>query len=145
MTVEVLPYDPDWVHTFETERAGLASVFAGVDAQIEHVGSTSVPGAWAKPIIDISIGCDSLFPFEERIGDLEALGYEYVPEYEQQIPDRRYFRKPAKGTAPEFDYTTGALKSRGHSITILGRILLRGIGLLPDLGEPEGRDASAEP
>ncbi|MBI2856153.1 MAG: GrpB family protein [Chloroflexi bacterium] len=60
---------------------------------IEHVGSTSVPGLAAKPIIDIMAAIDSLDNAQECIGPLKDLGYEYIPEYEDVRPERRYFHK----------------------------------------------------
>jgi GrpB-like predicted nucleotidyltransferase (UPF0157 family) len=93
----IVPYDPDWPRRFDEERRLLAAVFAGAGAMIEHTGSTAVPGLGAKPVIDIVIGVPALAEVERRIQALEAAGYEYVPEYEQQLPDRRYFRKPPLG------------------------------------------------
>ena len=95
--VNVVPYDPDWPRRFDEERRLLAAVFAGSDVAIEHVGSTAVPGLGAKPIIDILIGVPMLVEVEDRMSSLVAAGYEYVPEYEKQLPDRRYFRKPRFG------------------------------------------------
>lgn len=69
--------------------------FHGAHATIEHVGSTSVTGLAAKPIIDVTVGLVSLDVAERRIPALEAIGYRYVPEYERELPDRRYFRRPA--------------------------------------------------
>ena len=60
---------------------------------VEHSGSTAVPGLGAKPIIDILIGVRKLSDAGACIEPLEALGYHYVPEYEAEIPDRRYFRR----------------------------------------------------
>ena len=96
--VTIVPYDPDWPRRFEDERSVLAAVFAGSDAIIEHVGSTAVPGLGAKPVVDILIGVPILREVEDRIPAFEAAGYEYVHEYEEQLPDRRYFRKPRVGT-----------------------------------------------
>jgi GrpB-like predicted nucleotidyltransferase (UPF0157 family) len=79
---------------FAGEADLLGPVFAGTGAVIEHIGSTAVPGLGAKPIIDIMIGLQSLEDAERRVPDLARLGYEYVPEYEVDLPDRRYFRKP---------------------------------------------------
>lgn len=92
--VVVIPYDPAWPDRFESERAWLAGVFRGTDAVIEHVGSTAVPGLGAKPIIDIMLGVTDLAEVAARLDRLEAHGYGYVPEYESQLPERRYFRKP---------------------------------------------------
>jgi GrpB-like predicted nucleotidyltransferase (UPF0157 family) len=95
--VEIFPYDPAWPRRFEAERLVLADVFAGIEARIEHVGSTAVPGLGAKPIVDIMLGVANLVEIEQRIAALEAGGYRYVPEHEAQIPERRYLRKPRLG------------------------------------------------
>jgi GrpB-like predicted nucleotidyltransferase (UPF0157 family) len=89
-------YDPAWPKKFEEERVLLEGVFPET-AVIEHIGSTAVPGLAAKPIIDIVIGVSRLDEAEARVQDLALLGYEYVPEYEASIPERRYFRKPRHG------------------------------------------------
>jgi GrpB-like predicted nucleotidyltransferase (UPF0157 family) len=47
----------------------------------------------AKPIIDIMVGMRHLSDAQGCIGPLETIGYEYVPEYQVSIPERRYFRK----------------------------------------------------
>jgi GrpB-like predicted nucleotidyltransferase (UPF0157 family) len=44
------------------------------------------------------VGVPELAAVEERIPALEGAGYEYVQEYERQLPERRYFRKPQAGT-----------------------------------------------
>ena len=96
-SVIVVPYDPDWPRRFEEERAVLAAVFAEGEATIEHVGSTAVPGLGAKPIIDIMLGVTRLTEAEGRRAALDAAGYEYVQQYEDELPERRYFRKPRVG------------------------------------------------
>lgn len=92
---QVVDYSEQWPLDFERERLRLAAVFRDVDMEIAHVGSTAVPGLCAKPIIDISLGVSALSVVEERIESMEGLGYQYVPEFEVEIPDRRYFRRPA--------------------------------------------------
>lgn len=92
--VILVPYDPDWPHRFDHERAVLGGVFAGTEAVIEHVGSTAIPGLGAKPVIDMMVGLSQLTEVEGRIAALEAAGYEYVQKYEKELPERRYFRKP---------------------------------------------------
>lgn len=93
-TIPLEPYDPDWPSRFATELRLLAPLFGEGSVRIEHVGSTAVPGLVAKPIIDIMVGLTSLAEAEALIDPLRSVGYHYVPEYEAQIPDRRYFRKP---------------------------------------------------
>lgn len=95
--VIVVPYDTDWPRRFHEERSVLAAVFAESDAAIEHVGSTAVAGLGAKPVIDVMVGLSALAEAEGRIPALVAAGYEYVQEYETQLPERRYFRKPRLG------------------------------------------------
>lgn len=92
--VLIVDYDPEWPALFERELALLEDAFAGADAVVEHVGSTAVPGLAAKPIVDIMLGVLDLAEVESRIDALAERGYHYVPEYEAQLPERRYFRKP---------------------------------------------------
>jgi GrpB-like predicted nucleotidyltransferase (UPF0157 family) len=92
--VRIVEYDPAWAQKFADEHLLLQRIFRRSTAVIEHVGSTAVPGLGAKPIIDILVGVANLREVEARISELEALGYEYVPDYEKELPDRRYFRKP---------------------------------------------------
>ena len=90
----VVPYREEWPELFVREAQVLGKIFAGTRAVIEHIGSTAVPGLGAKPIIDIMIGVPDLRLAEERVTALAAVDYEYVPEYEAELPERRYFRKP---------------------------------------------------
>ena len=56
MPVEVIPYSPSWRAQFELVAGDLRQALSGVtSARVEHVGSTSVPGLAAKPIIDIDV------------------------------------------------------------------------------------------
>ena len=102
--VVIADYDPDWPRRFEAER-GLIVRTCGARAfvRVEHVGSTSVPGLAAKPIIDMMPGLRSLDDAPLLIPLLESIGYEYVPAYEHDtssgpgMPFRRYFRKDENG------------------------------------------------
>jgi len=58
--VKVEKYNPQWQEEFNKEKKNLKKIFGDVAISIEHVGSTSVVGLSAKPIIDIAIGVDSL-------------------------------------------------------------------------------------
>ncbi len=94
--IVIVPYDSRWPQAYEEERRRLAQVFEGTAAVIEHVGSTAVPGLGGKPILDVMVGVTSLARVDARIPALEESGYEYVPEYEAELPGRRYFRKPRR-------------------------------------------------
>jgi GrpB-like predicted nucleotidyltransferase (UPF0157 family) len=94
--IEIVPYDSAWPARFECEKSVLLDVFRSVAVQVEHVGSTAVPGLGAKPVIDIMLGVDHLAAVETRISDLTARGYEYVQRYEAAFPERRLFAKPCQ-------------------------------------------------
>ena len=87
-----------WPEAFASLAGALAPVFAGTDARIEHIGSTAVPGLVAKPVLDVLVGVPALGVAEARREALEALGFRYRPEYEDVLPQRRYFtRDPGPG------------------------------------------------
>jgi GrpB-like predicted nucleotidyltransferase (UPF0157 family) len=88
-------YDPRWPGLYEGEKWLLERHSDGRLIAIEHVGSTSVPGLAAKPLVDIMGGVISLADADALVEPYEAIGYQYVPEYEDQLPERRYFRKPS--------------------------------------------------
>ncbi|MGH2403022.1 MAG: GrpB family protein [bacterium] len=90
-TVELLPYGAEWRRLFEEEKTRLQNAIGQYVLDIQHIGSTAVPGMIAKPIIDIGI---AVMDFEEArvcIARIEHLGYEYRGE--QRIPRRHYFVK----------------------------------------------------
>ena len=102
--IVIADYDSRWPERFEAERALILRT-CGADAlvAIEHVGSTSVPGLAAKPIIDMMPGLRSLDDAPPLVPLLESIGYEYVPAFEHDtssgpgMPFRRYFRKDVNG------------------------------------------------
>ena len=66
--VVIADYSPEWPVVFAVEREALANALRPLAVEIEHIGSTSVPGLGAKPIIDILLGARSLQQIESRIG-----------------------------------------------------------------------------
>jgi GrpB-like predicted nucleotidyltransferase (UPF0157 family) len=86
-------YDPRWPTLYEEERERILAVVGDLIVAIEHIGSTAVPGLGGKPIIDIMPAVQRLADAEQCIEPLEGIGYEYVPEYNEAIPERRYFHK----------------------------------------------------
>jgi GrpB-like predicted nucleotidyltransferase (UPF0157 family) len=109
----VVPYDPEWPATFEAIRGHLQQVLHGVEVlDIEHVGSTSVPGLAAKPIIDIDIVVDRAH-VDAASRALEAAGYE--PLGEMGIVDRWAFRPPAEAPRQNtYVVVEGSLCVRDH-------------------------------
>ena len=101
----IADYDPIWPQRFERERAEILRVCGAAPfVSIEHMGSTSVAGLAAKPIIDMMPGLRSLDDAPALIAPLASIGYEYLPEFERPnafddegMPFRRYFRKDVNG------------------------------------------------
>lgn len=89
--ITVLNYDPEWPLKYERERKAIAEILDGNSISIYHIGSTSVPGLAAKPIIDMMAVVRSLEKVDDARGKFSELGYEYLGEF--GIAGRRYFRK----------------------------------------------------
>lgn len=88
-TVRVVPYDPAWAAAFAAERERILVVLGDLPAVVEHVGSTSVPGLAAKPILDIMVGRPPAGAPEPYVRALEGAGY--VHRGANGIPGRDYF------------------------------------------------------
>jgi len=93
--VVIVDFDRRWPALYERARAELLTAVGPWLVAVEHVGSTAVPGLAAKPVIDIMAGLRSLGAAAHCIPRLQALGYEYVPPFEAELPERRYFRRNA--------------------------------------------------
>ncbi len=91
--IEVVSYDPDWPKEFERIRNRLLPLLKGDCIGIEHVGSTSVPGLAAKPIIDIDVLISSRLLFPSVRDALHEAGYAHRGNLE--IPGREAFFAPA--------------------------------------------------
>ncbi len=91
MTKSVIPYDPNWLRDFTQEAAVLRTTLGNAVFAIHHIGSTSIPGMRAKPIIDILVEVRALDELDARSEAMRMLGYEVMGAY--GIEGRRYFRK----------------------------------------------------
>lgn len=91
--LNVVPFRSSWKELFEQEKDLLDRTLGEKALQIEHIGSTSIPGMVAKPIIDIMVAVVSLTQATDLIPKLEALGYEYKPL--DTVPER--LNKPLGG------------------------------------------------
>ena len=91
--IEVIPYDPAWPAKFAHEREILKALLAQwLVADIEHVGSTAVPGLVAKPVIDILAPVESLEVSRDLIQIVKAAGYMYYPYKAEEM---HWFCKPS--------------------------------------------------
>ena len=78
MTIEVVPYDPEWKNWFCEIKKSVLKEVQDIVVDIVHVGSTSIVGMSAKPIIDVDIVVDNWNDFPELVKRLDSLGYKHV-------------------------------------------------------------------
>jgi GrpB-like predicted nucleotidyltransferase (UPF0157 family) len=90
-TVRLAPYSPVWPRLFAKERRLLRSVFPSKSAEIEHIGSTAIPGIEAKPIIDLAVRVATFKTLAATIRRLAVIGYAYKGEY--GLTGRHFFVK----------------------------------------------------
>ncbi len=84
-------YDPAWPERFAAEARPIAAALGDLVVEIEHVGSTSVPGMAAKPTIDVEVGATTIELDEAALAGMAALGYEDAGA--DSRPGERRFRK----------------------------------------------------
>jgi GrpB-like predicted nucleotidyltransferase (UPF0157 family) len=89
--IEVVPYNSRWPDAFALASAEVAFAFGPGLAAIHHIGSTSIPGIHAKPVIDMLAVVADLAAVDTHADDFERLGYEAMGEF--GIQGRRYFRR----------------------------------------------------
>ncbi len=87
----IAPYNQEWPLKFEQISQLLRTQLGEIPMDIQHVGSTSIPGMPAKPILDIDIIIDNKSSLDNIIGKLERLGYHYRGD--QGIHGRFVFRQ----------------------------------------------------
>ena len=87
--VVVVPYDESWKQTFEDIKKEIAEALGELALRIEHVGSTSVEGLSAKPIIDIDVVIKDTTCLSSVIDALGQIGYQH--EGDLGIPGREAF------------------------------------------------------
>ena len=73
-SVGVVPYDPSWPGRYLRLSTDLRAAL-GDDWKVEHIGSTSVPGLAAKPVIDIAVQIPTGFDLGAKADDLVAAGW----------------------------------------------------------------------
>lgn len=92
MSVEVVAWSPDWAEQFEGVADTLRAAVAGIPgARVEHVGSTSVPGLAAKPVLDIDV-IVAREHVPTAVAALERVGYAHRGDL--GVVDREAFHAP---------------------------------------------------
>jgi GrpB-like predicted nucleotidyltransferase (UPF0157 family) len=103
----VVDYDPGWSTRACALRGGLRSLLAPLALHVEHIGSTSIPGMAAKPILDLQVSVGDLAEAEQRFdGPLAGLGFQRMPYLGDHVP-------AGSGDSPE-RWAKRMWRRRGH-------------------------------
>jgi len=89
--IAVVAYDPLWPQAFAVASGEIAAALGNNLLEIHHIGSTAIPGIYAKPVIDMLGIVSDLVAVDRRGAQMQARGYEAMGEF--GIPGRRYFRR----------------------------------------------------
>lgn len=92
LEVGLCDHDARWAEDFLRHRRRILDALAVVDVEVEHMGSTSVPGLAAKPIVDIVVVVPDITAEEDYLDGLVAAGY----ELRVREPGHRLVRTPAR-------------------------------------------------
>lgn len=77
-TVKLVDHNPKWLTAFKNEKKQLQNIFGADLLGIEHIGSTSIPGIKAKPIMDLMIAVSNIGDYENYVEGLSKLGYQFM-------------------------------------------------------------------
>ncbi len=98
MPIDIARYDPRWPEQFSAEASILTELLRPwLASPVEHIGSTSVPGLAAKPILDMMAGVHDLHSAKDAIPVLTSHGYTHG----QHRPATLWFHKARSGSIPE--------------------------------------------
>lgn len=89
--VRIEPYTSMWAELYAVEAARIQAAIGNFILDLQHVGSTSIPGMVAKPILDLTAAVKQFEAASVCIAPLEGLGYRYLGE--NGIPRRHFFIK----------------------------------------------------
>lgn len=115
MDYRVVAHDPTWPGEAQHEAVRIRAALGEIVSAIHHIGSTSIPGIFAKPVIDLCLEVSGLSELDAQTASLEALGYEALGEY--GIARRRFFlRNDASGvrTHHVHAFATGDVEIARH-------------------------------
>lgn len=91
-----MPYDPAWPGLYEDERRSILKVVGNKIISLDHIGSTSVPGLGAKPVIDLMAGVEDRKTADEIAEAMKPLGYTHIVSPHEN-PDWFYYNCRAAG------------------------------------------------
>ena len=112
MSIEVVDWSPQWAEQFEEVAAVLRAALPGVSsARVEHVGSTSVPGLAAKPILDVDVVVDPA-DVPAAVAALESVGHEHRGDL--GVAGREAFFAPGPPRRNVYVCAAGSANVRNH-------------------------------
>jgi GrpB-like predicted nucleotidyltransferase (UPF0157 family) len=112
VSIEVVDWSPRWAEQFDEVAAALREALADVpSARVEHVGSTSVPGLAAKPILDIDVIVDES-DASAAVAALEQVGH--VHRGDLGVTGREAFHAPGEPRRHVYVCTAGTANVRNH-------------------------------
>jgi GrpB-like predicted nucleotidyltransferase (UPF0157 family) len=109
-TIKVVDYDPAWSTQFEILRSTILSAVGDIAVAVEHVGSTSVPGLAAKPIIDMDVVVASDSDVSVAVERLAVIGYEHQGDL--GVEGREAFKSPPE--PPRRNFYVGGTAHHNH-------------------------------
>jgi GrpB-like predicted nucleotidyltransferase (UPF0157 family) len=109
MEVIVEPHDPGWAGKFDRESQIVVRALESIIVAIHHIGSTSIPAIYAKPIIDMLAEVIAIEEVDSRNPAMARSGYQAMGEY--GIQGRRYFRKDNDAGVREYHVHVFAVDS----------------------------------
>lgn len=115
MRVVVVPHDSNWFAKFSRESIDVIRALGETAQAIHHIGSTSIRGIHAKPIVDMLAEVRAIDDVDARIEAMASVGYEGMGEY--GLAGRRYFRKSNAAGVREFHlhvYAAGSSELERH-------------------------------
>ena len=89
--IEIGPYDPHWPEVFQSQATIIGNALGSAAMRIEHIGSTSVPGLGAKPIVDILLVVEDSAAESSYRTQMEQAGYQ-LRVREPAFDEHRMFR-----------------------------------------------------
>ena len=92
----LMTHDPGWAQVYETEKQRIRAALAGLALDIQHCGSTAIPGIRAKPILDVLVGVERLALGRDCAPLLRGIGYDYLGE--DLVPNEHFFGRGAPRT-----------------------------------------------
>ena len=91
MRIYMVPHDPNWRQEFAQAAAQITGALGANALAVHHIGSTAIPGIFAKPVIDMLLVVHSHADLDAKQAAMEAMGY--AARGEGGIPGRRFFRR----------------------------------------------------